>query len=163
MSSVQEEKKQMSEPEIVKQLEDIEALFVQTAHATEQIDGRIVLRGVSPSTLYFSDRPQRVVGHIGTPEFVDIWDDGENSFAVDPPNAVLAFIEQGDEVPEDVVIELRDPSIAGADLSYAATVLEGTLPERTGPSTLFIDPFGRPLSPVSVAGMNRRARRRARR
>jgi hypothetical protein len=153
----------MSDAEIVKELEEIEALFVQTAHAVKQVDGRIVLQGVSPSTLYFSDRPQRVVGHIGTPQFVDIWDDGENSFAEDPPNAVLAFIEQGDAVPEDVVIEISDPTLVGADLSYAATVLEGTLPERAGPSTLFIDPIGRPLSPVSIAGMNRRDRRRDRR
>src|SRR4051812_36999397 len=49
----------MSEPEIVKELEDISALFVQTAHAAEHLDGRIILRSVTPSTLYFSDRPQR--------------------------------------------------------------------------------------------------------
>jgi hypothetical protein len=95
--------------------------------------------------------------------FVDIWDEGENSFAEDPPNAVLAFIGQGDDVPEDIVIEISDPTLVGADLSYAAKVLEGTMPKRTGPSTLFIDPIGRPLSPVSVAGVNRRNRRRSRR
>src|SRR4051794_33752405 len=98
----------MAEPEIVKELEDISALFVQTAQGAETTDGRIVLRGISPSTLYFSDRPQRVVGHLGTPEFVGFWDDGDNSFAEDPPNAVLAFIAQGDLVPEDVVIEISD-------------------------------------------------------
>jgi hypothetical protein len=31
------------------------------------------------------------------------------------------------------------------------------------PVTLFIDPFGRPLSPVSVCGVRRRERRRVRR
>jgi hypothetical protein len=29
--------------------------------------------------------------------------------------------------------------------------------------TLFVDPFGRPLSPVSVCGVRRRERRRVRR
>ena len=153
----------MSEPEIVKELEEIQALFVQTAHSAEHVDGRIVLRTVGPSTLYFSDRPQRVVGHIGTPEFVDIWGVGENNFAEDPPNAVLAFIPHGKDVPRDVVIEINDPVIVGSDLSYAATVLEGTLPERAAGCTLFIDPIGRPLSPVSIAGMHRRNRRRGRR
>jgi hypothetical protein len=148
---------------MLKELEEIEALFVQTALSAEHADGRLVLRTVGPSTLFFSDRPQRVVGHSGTPMFVDIWDEGENSFAEDPPNAVLAFIGQGDDVPEDVVIEISDPTLVGADLSYAAKVLEGTMPGRTGPSTLFIDPIGRPLSPVSVAGVNRRNRRRSRR
>jgi hypothetical protein len=36
------------------------------------------------------------------------------------------------------------------------------VPAATGPCALFIDPFGRPLSPVSAAGMHRRARRRMR-
>jgi hypothetical protein len=40
---------------------------------------------------------------------------------------------------------------------------EGTVPAHTGPVTLFIDPFGRPLSPVSVCGVRRRGRRRMRR
>jgi hypothetical protein len=40
---------------------------------------------------------------------------------------------------------------------------EGTVPAHTGPVTLFIDPFGRPLSPVSVCGVRRRWRRRMRR
>jgi hypothetical protein len=153
----------MSEPEIVKELEDISALFVQTAHGAEHVDGRIVLRHVSPSTLYFSDRPQRVVGHLHTSEFVGFWDEGEDSFAEDPPNAVLAFVAQDDSVPTDVVIEIEDPILTGGDLSYAAKVLDGTLPLRADACTLFIDPFGRPLSPVSAAGMNRRDRRRDRR
>jgi hypothetical protein len=152
----------MSEPEIVKELEDISALFVQTAHAAEHLDGRIILRGVTPSTLYFSDRPQRVVGHVSTSEFVGFWDEGEDSFADDPPNAVLAFISQGETVPAEVVIEISDPILSGVDLSYAAKVLDGALPARADGCSLFIDPIGRPLSPVSVAGMNRRARRRAR-
>jgi hypothetical protein len=154
---------QMSDADISKELEEIQALFVQTAPSVEKSDGRMVLRNVSHSTLYFSDRPQRVVGHIGTPQFVDIWDDGENSFAEDPPNAVLAFLGQGDSEPEDVVIEITDPILKGSDLSYAVTVLEGTVPERAGACSLFIDPLGRPLSPMSVAGVNRRDRRRDRR
>ena len=153
----------MSEPEIVKELDDISALFVQTAHSVEHVDGRIVMRAVTPSTLYFSDRPQRVVGHLATDEFIGFWDDGEDSFAQDPPNAVLAFIGQGDSVPEEVVIEINDPVLTGSDLSYSAIELDGNLPAKAGACSLFIDPFGRPLSPVSVAGMNRRDRRRDRR
>jgi hypothetical protein len=161
--TAQRKEREVSEAEIVKELEDISALFVQTAHRAEHSDGRIVLRNVSPSTLYFSDRPQRVVGHLHTSEFVGIWDEGENSFAEDPPNAVLAFVVKGDSTPTDVVVEIDDPILTGSDLSYAAKVLDGALPTRSDACTLFIDPFGAPLSPVSVAGMNRRARRRARR
>lgn len=147
------------------QLEDIEALFVQTAgQMRSDGQGQITLEGIAPSTLYFADRPQREVGHMSTQRFVELWGEGgDNSFAADPPNAVLSFADPGDRMPEEVVVTITDPRADGDSLSYAVTVLDGTLPTSTGPIALFIDPFGRPLSPVSVAGMHRRERRRERR
>jgi hypothetical protein len=145
------------------QLEDIEALFVQTAGRLTSDGGVMTLHGMSPSTLYFADRPQREVGHMSTTRFVDLWSEGENSFAADPPNAVVSFAEPEDRTPEDVVVALRDPAMDGDSLSYRVEVLDGALPVSTGPCALFIDPFGRPLSPVSAAGMHRRGRRRRRR
>ena len=153
----------MSSSNVVRKLEDIDALFVQMAAAVEHDGDRIVLHDVAPSTVYFSDRPDRVVGHIGTREFVDIWDEGADSFADDPPNAVLAFADRDGGTPSEVVVEIRDPLLKGRDLSYIADVLDGRLPGLAGGATLFIDPFGRPLSPTSVAGMRRRTRRRTRR
>ena len=58
---------------------------------------------------------------------------------------------------------IRNPVLDGDTLAYEVDVLDGTLPTETGPCALFIDPLGRPLSPVSVAGMHRRERRRMRR
>jgi hypothetical protein len=153
----------MTAPDIIKELEDIDAMFVQTAAGVEHAGDRIVLRDVAPATLFFSDRPQRVVGHLATAQFVDLWGAGEDSFTQDPPNAVLAFVGQDEATPQDVVLEISDPSLRGEELSYTATVLEGTLPAWAEGCTLFIDPFGRPLSPISVAGMRRRTRRRTRR
>jgi len=148
---------------LAEQLETEESMFVQTAHSIDRTDGTLTLRGVTPSTLYFSDRPQRVVGHMTTADFVDLWAIGDNSFQADPPNAVLAFLEPGDDVPDDAVIVLKAPRLSDGELTYSIEVLEGTVPAHTGPVTLFIDPFGRPLSPVSVCGVRRRSRRRARR
>ena len=148
---------------LAEQLETEESMFVQTAQSIERTDGTLTLRGVTPSTLYFSDRPQRVVGHMTTADFVDLWAIGDNSFQADPPNAVLAFLEPGDDVPDDAVIVLKAPRLSDGELTYSIEVLEGTVPAHTGPVTLFIDPFGRPLSPVSVCGVRRRSRRRARR
>ncbi len=145
------------------QLDEIESMFVQTAHRTVSDGTRLTLEGLTPSTLFFSDRPQRVVGHLGTSDFVGLWAEGENSFAEDPPNAVLAFLEPGDDAPEDAVVVLRDPVMADGSLSYSIEVLEGAVPSATGPVSLFIDPLGRPLSPGSVAGVHRRQRRRGRR
>ena len=150
--------------QIEQELDEIEAMFVQSASEASVEEGVLTLHGVSASTLFFSDRPKRVVGHVTSAMFVDMWDEGQNSFAEDPPNAVLAFLESGDDVPEDVVTVIRYPRMEGAALSYDIEVLEGTMPEHAkGGVTLFIDPFGRPLSPVSAAGIHRRSRRRARR
>lgn len=146
-----------------KPTDEIEAMFVQTATSAVGQRGRLTLRGLAPSTLYFSDRPQRVVGHISNRQFVDLWGEGDNSFREDPPNAVLAFLEEGDRRPEDVVVTLREPSLVGDELTYDIQVLESSLPAKAGPCTLFIDPLGRPLSPRSVAGAHRRTRHRDRR
>jgi hypothetical protein len=76
---------------------------------------------------------------------------------------VLAFLEPGDDVPEDVVVVIKQPRLEDGHLSYSIEALDGTVPTQTGPVTLFIDPFGRPLSPVSVCGVRRRQGRRMRR
>jgi hypothetical protein len=144
----------------VPQLEEIEAMFVQCAHGMTCSDGTVTLHGPAHSTLFFADRPQRVVGHMHTSKFVNEWGDGENSFAEDPPNAVLSFLEEGDAVPEEVTLTIRDPKFDGDTLNYKVDILDGTLPAKAGPCSLFIDPIGRPLSPVSVAGVRRRQRRR---
>ena len=150
--------------QIEQELDEIEAMFVQSAPEASVTDGVLTLHDVSASTLFFSDRPKRVVGHVSSTMFVDMWDEGQNSFAEDPPNAVLAFLESGDDVPEDVVTVIRNPRMDGAALSYDIEVLEGTMPAHAkGGVTLFIDPFGRPLSPASAAGIHRRGRRRGRR
>ena len=98
-----------------------------------------------------------------TVDFVDLWAEGDNNFEEDPPNAVLSFLESADQAPEDAVVVLRQPHLENGELSYSIETLEGTVPTQTGPVTLFIDPFGRPLSPVSVCGVRRRERRRDRR
>ncbi len=155
--------KQLSEKQMIEELQAEQSMFVQTAQGMASDGTSLTLKAVTPSTLYFSDRPKRIVGHMSTAEFVDLWAEGENSFEEDPPNAVLAFLEPGDQVPEDAVVVIEDPRLKDGQLTYSIKPLEGTLPAEAGPVTLFIDPFGRPLSPVSVCGVRRRERRRARR
>src|SRR6478672_426639 len=134
----------------IDQLQAEESMFVQTAGGITSTDETLTLTGLTPSTLYFSDRPQRVVGHMTTADFVDLWDAGDNSFKADPPNAVLAFLDAGDAAPEDTVVVIRDPQLTDGQLTYSIEVLEGKVPAAAGPVTLLIEPFGRPLSPVSV-------------
>src|ERR1019366_6346036 len=88
---------------LVEELETEESMFVQTAQAVRSQNGSLTLRGISPATLYFCDRPQRIVGHMATSDFVDLWGEGDNSFESDPPNAVLAYLKPGENMPDDAV------------------------------------------------------------
>ena len=139
----------------------IEEMFVQLAGGVTSSDDTLSLDPIAASTLFFSDRPERVVGHMTTKQFLDQWGEGPDSFEADPPNAVLSFADASGEM-EDAVVILRSPSLEGNSLRYSIEVLDGTVPQAAGACTLFIDPLGRPLSPVSVAGRRRRVRRRGR-
>ena len=143
----------MTEKQMIEELEAEQSMFVQTAGGMTSDGKTLTLSEVTPSTLYFSDRPKRIVGHMTTADFVDLWAEGDNSFEEDPPNAVLAFLETGDQAPEDAVVVIKQPRLEDGRLSYSIDTLEGSVPTQTGPVTLFIDPFGRPLSPVSVCGV----------
>jgi hypothetical protein len=59
------------------------------------------------------------------------------------------------------VLVIQEPELVGDDLSYQVRVLEGTLPAKGGPASLFIDIIGMPLTPISYAGVARRTWRRA--
>jgi hypothetical protein len=115
-----------------RQLERIDALFVQSATSLTSAGDTVTLHGLSDSTVYFS---------------------------IDPPNAVLSFLDDDGEAPEDAVVLLRQPRLERDRLTYTVELLEGSLPARSGPCTLFIDVFGRRLSPASVTPMNRRGGR----
>jgi len=131
--------------------ERIDALFVQSATGFTSNGATITLHGLAESTVYFADRPRREVGHMRSSSFIDLWDVGVYSFGIDPPNAVLSFLD-GPDAPADVVVVLHDPQLGDDGLTYTVDVLEGALPDRTGACSLFIDSFGRQPSPASVLG-----------
>ena len=100
------------------QVERIDALFVQSGTAFSSTPGTMTLHGLAGSTVYFADRPRREIGHIPSHRFVELWDAGASNFSVDPPNAVLSFLDVEGESPEDAVIVLRDPRLEEDTLTY---------------------------------------------
>lgn len=144
-------------------LDEVQLLFVQNARDVVLNNGRLTLVGVNPITIFFSDRPKRIAGHMSTEDFVLDWQEGtgKESFNTEPPNAALSVFGQDEIV--DVVVALKNPRLAGHALVYDIDVLQEDQPIPSGPATLFIDPVGRPLSPTSAAGVHRRHRRRRRR
>jgi hypothetical protein len=128
---------------------DVELLFVQTA-TTGSFDGKtLTLSGVG-STSYFSDRPNRIVGHMQNDTFVSQWPEGKNSFKADPPNAVLSVLVEGGV--SDSVVELSNPKLAGGALSYDVKVLDGKPPATFKSASLFIDGKGGAFVGGMVAG-----------
>ena len=147
-------------PEEAKAMGKVDLLFVQNARSVSIDKNKMVLKGVSPTTLFFSDRPERLTGHLSTEEFVPFWSEGPDSFAADPPNATLSILSGGKV--SDIVVELRHPRLSKDELTYDIRVLEGAVQAQGGASSLFIDIIGRPLTPLSFAGAGRRCWRRAR-
>ena len=137
----------------------VELLFVQTADSATLADGVLVMGGIDPATIYFSDRPNRVAGHLTTEEFVATWGDGDDSFASNPPNATLSILTG--EQPQEIVVVLTEPRIEDDALVYNVNILEGAETATGGACSLFIDIIGMPLTPVSYAGVARRTMRRA--
>jgi hypothetical protein len=140
----------------------IPVLFVQNAEAVVFGNGTLTLKGVSPMTIFFSDRPVRIAGHFNTKdEYVPLWDEGKDSFLKDPPNATVSIYEKGQEQLTDVVVKLTKPRLAGRDLTYDIKVIEGKAPQKGGACSVFIDIIGLPFTPLSFAGVARRTTRRA--
>ena len=138
----------------------VQYLFVQTAHGVTFHGDKMTMHGIAPTTLFFSDRPERIVGHGATEEYVSDWSKGDDSFAADPPNATLSILgDKGGEI-KDLVVTLQDPRLMDGNLTYTVKVLDGKPPAIGGASALFIDVIGMPLTPLSYAGARRRAIRR---
>jgi hypothetical protein len=141
-----------------------EFLFVQTFSAGTLApkageDGTYVLTLESPveQTVYFSDRPERIVGAVSTDEFLEAL----GFSPTNPPNAAL--VAQTDAGEDVVVLELLNPrytrsygdGAAPGTLTYDVRVLadyQGTglaslaerridddFSERFGAASLFID------------------------
>ncbi|HVR56285.1 MAG TPA: hypothetical protein VMT72_05600 [Pseudolabrys sp.] len=118
-----------------------EFMFVQTAKDIAYKDGVLTLQDVSPMTVFFSDRPQRIVGHVRNDVFLKKWAEGSNSFKSDPPNAVLS-VSKDKTPPTSTVVVLNNPRLNGNNLTYDVRTIEGDLPTTGIMSTLFIDGSG---------------------
>ena len=115
-----------------------ELMFVQNSKSVSFDKGTMTLKEVSPSTTFFSDRPERLAGHIPTTHFLQIWAEGADSFKNDPPNANLSILGEKEGVT-NIIVEISNPRLAGNNLTYDIKVLEGELPKEGGISSLFID------------------------
>jgi len=136
--------------------EVVPSLIVFNARGASLQGGKLVLSGIAPNSIIFADRPVRAAGHDTTAHIVEDWDKGSDNFAKDPPNATVSgFTKDGSGV-KDVVVVLKSPKLEGDKLTFDVDVLEGDLNGANGSAAVFIDIIGRPLTPLSYAGVARR-------
>jgi hypothetical protein len=116
-------------------------LFVQSAKTVDYKDGVLTLYDMPRHTIFFSDRPNRVVGNMPTEKFVTRWatEKGPNGFATVPPNAAITVFQS--DGPKTAIVELSTPRIEGNNLSYKVKVLQGAAFTQPAEGVLFIDDY----------------------
>jgi hypothetical protein len=136
-------------------------LFVQSSKGLtfDKETSKLTLTGVSPVTVFFTDRPDRIAGNMKTTAFIPFWSVGKDSFKSNPPNADVSLLNDGKLT--QIIVELQDPVLAGDNLTYTVKLLQGEMPAKADDVSVFIDIIGRPLTPYSFAGAARRGYRRA--
>ena len=136
-------------------------LFVQSAKSMkfDSATNKLTLEDVSPVTVFFTDRPERIAGNMKTTRFIPFWSEGKDSFESDPPNADISIIDG--KTLKQTVVELQDPVLDGDTLTYTVKLIQGDMPAEGTEVAVFIDIIGRPLTPLSIAGVGRRSFRRA--
>ena len=118
----------------------VELLFVQNGISGSFDGTRLTLEGVGP-TMFFTDRPNRIGGHMRTARLISEWGKGPDNFVENPPNASLSIFHKGGV--RNALVELYEPKLEGNTLSYRIKVLGGEVPSKFGEASLFIDMFGR--------------------
>lgn len=99
------------------------ALFVQHSESTALSDGVLTLNGINKHMIVFSDRPFRAVATMPTAGLIKIWSKGKDSFADDPPNAVLTGEVDGKAT--SVIVELTNPQLSEGSLTFDYVLLKG--------------------------------------
>jgi hypothetical protein len=135
--------------------EIVPSLFVLNSRGATLQGDTLTLTGVTPSSIIFADRPVRSAGHQPTADIIAEWGSGDDSFVKNPPNATVSVFSKDGSV-KDAVVVLKNPKLEGDKLTFNVQVLEGDLAGGDGAAALFIDIIGRPLTPMSFAGVGRR-------
>ena len=132
-----DEKEKTDEPKV-------QLMFVQAAEDFKADGKTLRLVNVDQQTLYFSDRPVRIAGHLTMPAYMDEWKAGEgpDSFGANPPNATLSVYEPGRKDNTLTVVEITHPVMEGKDLVYNYKLINGDMPKHGGATALFIDWIG---------------------
>jgi hypothetical protein len=137
----------------------VPSVLVMSSRGYTLENGKLVLEGVSATTVVFAEGPERLAGHVPTASLIRDWLQGTSSFANTPPHA--EFSTFGAEGTTSAVVALEKPSLRGDRLTYDVRVLEGNVPASGAEGSLFIDVGGMSPAPRSFSSLARRTALRA--
>ena len=93
----------------------LEWLFVHTAKTAEMTSETTLVMPVEREIFAFTDRPYRKHIYLTGDKFASLWSDSSSdSFKVNPPNAVLTWIEEG--VIKEVEVVIANVSSDGKNI-----------------------------------------------
>ena len=122
-------------------------LFVHTADNTQVTNTTTIMMPVTNDIFAFTDRPYRKHIYMNGEQFASLWsNDDTNSFKIDPPNAVLTWMD-GDEIKE-VEVVITDSDFDGDTITYTINDTSGIITGDITNVSLFVDPayYGRARS-----------------
>src|ERR1017187_594047 len=121
-------------------------MFVQSAEDLKVDPAKSTFRlvKVNQQTLYFSDRPERIAGHMKMDQYLAEWAkaEGPDNFSSDPPNDILSVFEPGQADNTVVMVKISHPVVDGNDIVYSYKIIKGEIPSKGGATALFIDSIG---------------------
>ncbi len=135
--------------------EIVPSLFVLNSRGATLQGDTLTLTGVTPHSIIFADRPVRSAGHAAHRGYHRGLGRGRGQLYQESPNATVSVFSKDGSV-KDAVVVLKSPKLEGDKLTFNVQTLEGDLTGGDGGAALFIDIIGRPMSPMSFAGVGRR-------
>ena len=104
---------------IAEEAKSVQWLFVHTADTAEMTSETTLSMPVTKEIFAFSDRPNRLHHYLDAHGFAMLWfQGGENSFRLDPPNAVLTWTADGEVKESEITIALAFALDDGERIEY---------------------------------------------
>ena len=117
-------------------------LYAHTASQGIATSSTTFVMPVTDDIFGFTDRPYRKSKYISGDEFASYWNDYDdvNSFKLDPPNAVLTYVD-GEEIKELEVV-ITDATFDNSNITYTIDNTSLTNNETFDDASLFVDGNG---------------------
>ena len=119
-----------------------EWLYTHTALEATATSSTTIVIPFTEDIFAFTDRPNREHKYISGDEFASYWNDydDENSFKLDPPNAVLTWVDGGNV--EEVEVVITDADFDGNNVIYTIENTTITANQSFEDVSLFVDGNG---------------------